>query len=1240
MNIHTFFIIAALLLTSLANAPIMAADLTGQTRSDNSPKPVAREVDWKKMMTVAERKRDAQGGLLSLQSYDETIHRGMEFLLQDHLKWFKGPPATLLDEQGNTQMPWVYYSNLQQDGTPFAGAVDGFVSYPAFHHALLIRTFIGYSKYANDQRSLKEAVKLADWNIAHSTPADWPYGSLPWSTFQEKKPGGFRDATGLMPDKASIMGLAYLQLFEATGEKRFLQAADAIARTLVARQRHNGTWPFRVDPRTQAVIEEYTSSVIYAVRLFESLDKLNGNDRYRANRDKTWNWLVNGPIKTKEFRGFYEDIPASKDGRTNYDCLDTIRYLLANRTAENGYLEMAKDLNAWVEKTFMDKIKGFEPAEGIREQLQCNVVMGIHSLNWASMLLDLAKATGDEQLLQRACQTANYITYYLQHDNRIVVGFQYNQWWYSCHAGPILYLFDFVHRAGQEGRPPMEAWKSELLKQPLRAYCIDFNWLVDGKHVFPEPGHWADADPAAHVKWYKDIGANCIQTFVLSCNGYAWYKGSPIPEQPGLRSNFLSEVVRLGHEQRMLVMGYYCIAANSLWGQRHPEQSYGTPSSMHIPLTKDYIDYLCVSVEDALKKTGIDGFMLDWMQNTSGKWLDCEKRMYTELMGVPFPGADKITPSDKKKFDDLAVERCWTRIRDTARKVKPDCILWPNGLHHLKLEGVDWLLNEGPDVQATETARQQLNGRPIRLIQNQVGWSKHDARKVFSNPRYQSWDFYGFAAPYDNSLPLPVAEYLQRPMDDFKGTDAMTINDRNIAALIRFYLDKPVEPPPPAVPSQSKEQEVSSAARFKWFHEAKYGLFINWGLYSIPAGEWKGKKYPNIGEWIMYDAKIPVREYEQLAVQFNPIKFNADEWAQLAVDAGMKYLVFDCKHHDGFALYHSEVSKYNCYDATPWRRDPFRELQQACDKRGVKLCFYYSQATDWHEPNGANNDWYFPPNPQKDFDQYFRDKSMPQVRELLTNYGSIGLIWFDVPTLMTPVRCQQLVDLVRSLQPETLINSRLGPGGLQDYQSRGDNEIPHTVTPGVWETAATINDTWGYKKNDQNWKTPAEVCFKLVDIVSKGGNYLLNVGPDADGQIPPPSQEVLRKVGVWLKTNGEAIYGAGRTPFGSELGTPMPGPKDKRGQPPFDLKRDWRCTTRPGKIYLHLFRWPATGKFEVPGLQSKVNKAYLLTDRRELKMEQTPGGVSLSLPAGAPDTIASVICLEIVDQVARGAEQK
>ena len=415
-------------------------------RARNSEVVVPQLIDWKPLMTVAPVRRDAQGRLLPLQSYDETIRRGISFLLDDHLTWFKGPVASITDENGTVQMPWVYYSNLQQNGAPFPNSVDRFVSYPAFHHALFIRTFLGYWRYSKDERALKEAVRLADWNIAHSTPADWPYGGFPWSTFQEKKPGGFRDRSGLMPDKAAIMALAYLELHEATREARFLAAAQKIAEKLAARQRPDGTWPFRVDPRTEQVVEEYTSSVIYAVMLFERLDQAKGNARFKPHRDLTWNWLVNGPIRTKEFRGFYEDIPASTAGRTNYDCLDTIRYLLANRTTENGYLEKAVDLNAWIEKVFMDKIQGFEPAEGIREQLQCNVVMGIHSLNWAEMLLELAKATGDDSYRQRARQTANYVTYYLQPDNRIVVGFQYHQWWYSCHAGVILYLFDFARQ--------------------------------------------------------------------------------------------------------------------------------------------------------------------------------------------------------------------------------------------------------------------------------------------------------------------------------------------------------------------------------------------------------------------------------------------------------------------------------------------------------------------------------------------------------------------------------------------------------------------------------------------------------------------------------------------------------------------------------------------------------------------------------------------------------------------------
>ncbi len=423
----------------------MGTNVAGQNADEAKPKYEREGIyDWKKNMVIADRKRDAAGMLLPLQSYDETIHRGMSFLLVDHLKWFKGSRENLIDEKGHTQMPWVYYSNLQHNGEPFPASIDRFVSYPAFHHSLMIKTFIKYWKYSGNKQALKEAIKLADWNIAHSTPSEWAYGNMPYSTFEEKKPGGFLDKTGLMPDKAAIMALSYIELYKASHKSRFLKAAEAIANTLSKTQRPNGTWPFRVDPKTEKVIEDYTSSVIYAVMLFENLNKLNKNDHFKTYRDQTWEWLLNGPIKTKEFRGFYEDIAEDTENRTNYDCLDVIRYLLDNRTDSNGYLEIAQELNTWVEETFMDKIVGFEPAEGIREQLRVNVVMGVHSLNWASMLLELSEASSNQKMRVRAMQTANYVSYYLQPDNRIVVGFQYNQWWYSCHVGVILNLLDFL----------------------------------------------------------------------------------------------------------------------------------------------------------------------------------------------------------------------------------------------------------------------------------------------------------------------------------------------------------------------------------------------------------------------------------------------------------------------------------------------------------------------------------------------------------------------------------------------------------------------------------------------------------------------------------------------------------------------------------------------------------------------------------------------------------------------------
>jgi hypothetical protein len=338
--------------------------------------------------------------------------------------------------------------------------------------------------------------------------------------------------------------------------------------------------------------------------------------------------------------------------------------------------------------------------------------------------------------------------------------------------------------------------------QPIRAFCVDFNWGPGGPNGFAAPGHWADAAPERHVAWYKALGANVIQTFAISCNGYAWYKGGKVPPQPGMTHDFLPEIVRLGHAQKMKVMGYFCVAANTRWGREHPDQSYGIPSAMHIPLTDDYLDYLASAIEEALRISKMDGFMVDWLwcpddasrrAATGGKWLDSEKRLYEQLMGRPFPGEEKLTAEYRIAYERKAIERCWRRIHDAAKKVRPDCIIWlscykvtdPAVVNSLLFREVDWLMNEAPDWKALEQIK-AMAGPKTRLVQCLVGWGdQHDARKALKDPATKAFGVYGFSKPGDDSLPLPVETYLSKPIEAFTG------NDRNIAVLARFFHGLP-----------------------------------------------------------------------------------------------------------------------------------------------------------------------------------------------------------------------------------------------------------------------------------------------------------------------------------------------------------------------------------------------------------------------------------------------------------------
>jgi alpha-L-fucosidase len=430
----------------------------------------------------------------------------------------------------------------------------------------------------------------------------------------------------------------------------------------------------------------------------------------------------------------------------------------------------------------------------------------------------------------------------------------------------------------------------------------------------------------------------------------------------------------------------------------------------------------------------------------------------------------------------------------------------------------------------------------------------------------------------------------------------------------------------PAAPAQEVARETTAQrdARMAWWRDARFGMFIHWGAYAVAAGAHKGERIPGIGEWIMSRAHVPTPEYEEYVHRFNPTRFDADSWARIAKDAGMKYIIITSKHHDGFAIFDSKVSRYDIVDATPYKRDALKALAQAAHRAGLKFGVYYS-IMDWHHPDAQGPN--FPDynsrtwsNP--DFGRYVETYMKPQLKELLTQYPEIDVLWFDGEWIAdwNDERGRDLYAYVRAIRPSLIINNRVGKGrqGMGGFTKEGfagdfgtpEQEVPPEGLPGVdWETCMTMNDTWGFKSYDDDWKDTRTLVRTLIDVAAKGGNFLLNVGPTAEGLIPAPSVSRLREMGDWLKVNSEAIYGTTVSPYG------MPA---------------WgRYTAKPGRVYAHIFDWPKDGRLVLTGMKEKPVRASVLADGKSLTVDQVDGGLVVQLPRVPPSGIASVVVLQV-----------
>lgn len=417
------------------------------------------------------------------------------------------------------------------------------------------------------------------------------------------------------------------------------------------------------------------------------------------------------------------------------------------------------------------------------------------------------------------------------------------------------------------------------------------------------------------------------------------------------------------------------------------------------------------------------------------------------------------------------------------------------------------------------------------------------------------------------------------------------------------------------------EQQVKTVSlkneRGHMFEWGNYAMFIHWGLFSHLGNVWNGKTYYGIGEWMMdvNMANADKNEYKAVARSFNPTNFDAMKIAQLAKDAGMKYIIITSKHHDGFAMYHSLCDKFNIVDATPFGRDPMKELAEACKQLGLGFGFYYSHNQDWTTPGASGASKVDAEGNAKTFDDYFNTKCLPQVEEITKNYGNIELIWFDTPGDIPQKYVQKLVDVVHQNQPRALVSGRVGYN-LGDYQTLGDMEVPLENIEGLWESVDVTNDVWGYAWYDQNWKTPKQILKNLISTIARGGTYMLNVGPDGLGDIPEFVSQSLQTSGKWIARYPQVIYGTEPSPWKHAL--------------------PWGDVVKQGnKLYLNVYEWPTSGKLYLPGLKTEITSAGILNGKKQqrIKFEKEGSWTVFDIPYREPDPMITVIELVMKDDV-------